>query len=155
MPTAAKKETFSACSDPCVFFPLAAGGVYPKTRVWGSREKILPSFSATGQLRIELRRGCGNSSGKTTAGSALDYNGNTQTKTDSTGTGTYTWDFENRLISVALPGTGGTVSFKYDPFGRRIYKSSSAGTSIYAYDQSNLVEETNGAGTGRRALPAG
>ena len=53
-----------------------------------------------------------------------DYNGNTQTKTDSTGTTTYTWDFENRLISVALPGTGGTVSFKYDPFGRRIYKSS-------------------------------
>jgi hypothetical protein len=24
--------------------------------------------------------------------------------------------------------------FKYDPFGRRIYKSSSSGTSIYAYD---------------------
>jgi Tfp pilus assembly protein FimT len=39
------------------------------------------------------------------------------------------------------------VSFKYDPFGRRIEKSSSSGTSIYAYDQSNLVEETNGAGT--------
>src|SRR4030088_1668906 len=30
----------------------------------------------------------------------------------------YTWDFENRLTSVILPGTGGTVSFKYDPFGR-------------------------------------
>lgn len=25
-------------------------------------------------------------------------------------------------------------SFKYDPFGHRIYKSSSAGTSIYAYN---------------------
>ena len=25
-------------------------------------------------------------------------------------------------------------TFKYDPFGRRIYKSSSSGTSIYAYD---------------------
>src|SRR5712691_4632004 len=34
-------------------------------------------------------------------------------------------------------------SFKYDPFGRRIYKSSSSGTSIYAYDADNLVEETN------------
>jgi hypothetical protein len=32
------------------------------------------------------------------------------------------------------------VSFKYDPFGRRIYKSSSSGTSIYAYDSDNLVE---------------
>ncbi|HEX2710931.1 MAG TPA: RHS repeat-associated core domain-containing protein [Candidatus Acidoferrales bacterium] len=39
-----------------------------------------------------------------------------------------------------------TVSFKYDPFGRRIYKSSSAGTSIYAYDGVNLIEETNASG---------
>jgi len=50
------------------------------------------------------------------------------------------------LTSVTLPGSGGTVSFKYDPFGRRIYKSSSSGTSIYAYDGSNLIEETNGTG---------
>jgi len=32
------------------------------------------------------------------------------------------------------------------PFGRRIEKSSSAGTSIYAYDGDNLVEETNSSG---------
>ena len=38
------------------------------------------------------------------------------------------------------------LSFKYDPFGRRIYKSSSSGTSIYAYDADNLVEETNASG---------
>jgi YD repeat-containing protein len=42
--------------------------------------------------------------------------------------------------------SGGTVSFKYDPFGRRIYKSSTSGTSIYAYDKDNLIEETNGSG---------
>ena len=35
------------------------------------------------------------------------------------------------------------VTFKYDPFGRRIYKSSSSATSIYAYDGYNLAEETN------------
>jgi RHS repeat-associated protein len=40
----------------------------------------------------------------------------------------------------------GFASFKYDPFGRRIYKSSSSGTSIYAYDGDNLIEETNAAG---------
>jgi RHS repeat-associated protein len=39
-----------------------------------------------------------------------------------------------------------TNSFKYDPFGRRIYKSSSSGTSVYAYDGANLIEETNVAG---------
>jgi hypothetical protein len=37
-------------------------------------------------------------------------------------------------------------TFKYDPFGRRVYKSSSIGTSVYAYDGDNLVEETNAAG---------
>ena len=76
-----------------------------------------------------------------------DLNGNTTTKTDSSGTTTYAWDFENRLTSVTLPGSGGTVSFiKYDPFGRRIYKSSSAATSIFAYDGHNLIEETNSSG---------
>ena len=38
------------------------------------------------------------------------------------------------------------VTFKYDPFGRRIYKSSSSGTSIYAYDDNDLIEETNASG---------
>jgi RHS repeat-associated protein len=146
MLTAAKEAKFSACTDSCVFFPLAAGGVYPKTRVWGSSEKTLHCFSATAQLRIELRRGCEKSSGKTTAGSALDYNGNTQTKVVGSNTTSYAWDFENRMSSVTLPGSGGTVSFKYDPFGRRIYKSSSSGTSVFAYDGDNLIEETNSSG---------
>ncbi len=76
-----------------------------------------------------------------------DNNGNTLNKTDSTGTTSYTWDFENRLMSVTLPGTGGTVTFKYDPMGRRIYKSFSAGTtSVYAYDGDDLIEETNASG---------
>ena len=38
------------------------------------------------------------------------------------------------------------MSFKYDPFGRRIYKSSSSGTSIYVYEGYNLIEETNSTG---------
>jgi YD repeat-containing protein len=70
----------------------------------------------------------------------------------------YVWDYENRLAQVTLPGNGGAVSFKYDPFGRRIYKSSSAGTSIFAYDArfasrtdlrdgDNLIEEVNASGT--------
>jgi len=75
-----------------------------------------------------------------------DSNGNTQTSVTGSNTTTYAWDFENRLTSVTLPGTGGTVSFKYDPLGRRIYKSSSSGTSVYAYDGENLIEETNSSG---------
>jgi len=75
-----------------------------------------------------------------------DNNGNTQTKVVGTNTTSYAWDFENRMSSVTLPGSGGTVSFAYDPFGRRIKKVSSAGTSIFAYDGDNLIEETNSSG---------
>ena len=45
------------------------------------------------------------------------------------------------------------MSFKYDPFGRRIYKSSISGTSIYAYDGDNLIEETNASGTAVARYP--
>ena len=45
-----------------------------------------------------------------------------------------------------LSGMAGTDSFKYDPFVRRVYKSSSSGTTIYAYDGDNLIEETNATG---------
>jgi len=91
-----------------------------------------------------------NSSNELTAMTGATYtydnNGNTLTKVVGSNTTTNTWDFENRLTSVTLPGSGGTVSFKYDPFGRRVYKSSST-TSIFAYDGDNLIEETNSSGT--------
>lgn len=73
-----------------------------------------------------------------------DNNGNLLTKTDSTGTTTYTWDFEDRLTSISLPGE--TVNFKYDPFGRRIYKSSSTSTRIYTYDGTDITEVLDGNG---------
>jgi RHS repeat-associated protein len=41
---------------------------------------------------------------------------------------------------------GSGVTFKYDPFGRRIEKTTSSTTSIYAYDHENVIEETNAAG---------
>jgi RHS repeat-associated protein len=80
-----------------------------------------------------------------------DNNGNTLTKTDSTGSRTYGWDFENRLASVVLPGTGGTVTFTYDPFGRRIQKAftqnSTTAVTNYVYDGSNVIEEVGGSGS--------
>ena len=77
---------------------------------------------------------------------AYDNNGNTTSRTTSAGTTSYTWDFENRLTSVVLPGAGGTVYFRYDPFGRRIYKSSPAGTNVYVYDGNNVIQELGGSG---------
>jgi RHS repeat-associated protein len=81
-----------------------------------------------------------------------DKNGELKTKVDSTGTTTYTWDttYRNLLTSIALPGTGGTVSFRYDPFGRRIQKSGPAGTTNYLYDGSdiraNVIEAVDNSG---------
>ena len=43
---------------------------------------------------------------------AYDNNGNTLTKTDSNGVTGYSWDYENRLTSVTLPASGGTVMFR-------------------------------------------
>jgi len=79
--------------------------------------------------------------------SRRDNNGNTATKVDSNGTTTYAWDSQNRLASVTLPGSGGTVTFKYDPFGRRIQKVSPAGTTNYLYDGANVIEEVDSTGT--------
>jgi YD repeat-containing protein len=76
-----------------------------------------------------------------------DYNGNITLMTDSAGSTTYAWDYENRLTSVTLPGTGGTVTFKYDPFGRRIEKISPTTTSIFVYDGDNLVQTMNSTGS--------
>src|SRR5207253_3580957 len=40
-----------------------------------------------------------------------------------------------------------TVTFRYDPFGRRIQKLSASGTSNYLYDGANLLEELDATGT--------
>jgi RHS repeat-associated protein len=46
-----------------------------------------------------------------------------------------------------VPGTnGGTTTFKYDPFGRRIQKSGPLGTANYLYEGMNSVEEVDDAG---------
>jgi RHS repeat-associated protein len=74
---------------------------------------------------------------------AYDANGNTLT--DAQGR-SYTWDFENRLTQAVVPGTG-TVAFKYDPFGRRIYKSSPSFTGIFVYDGDDLIETLGPGGT--------
>jgi hypothetical protein len=82
MLTAAKEGTFSASSDPCVFFPLAADGVCQKTRVWGSKPENVHCSRAIGPLKVELRWGCDGSSVKTAVGSGVNF------KYDPAGRGT-------------------------------------------------------------------
>jgi len=76
-------------------------------------------------------------------GFSYDANGNTL----SDASASFTWDFENRLTQAVVPGTnGGTTTFKYDPFGRRIQKSGPLGTTNYLYDGANLLEELDSSG---------
>jgi RHS repeat-associated protein len=79
--------------------------------------------------------------------STYDANGNTLS--DPSGK-SYSWDFENRLVQAIVPGTnGGTTTFRYDPFGRRIQKSGPLGTTNYLYDGTNggnVIEEVDSTG---------
>jgi YD repeat-containing protein len=59
----------------------------------------------------------------------------------------FAWDFENRLVQTMVPEqNGGTTTFEYDPFGRRIQKSGPLGTTNYLYDGWDLIEEVDNAG---------
>jgi RHS repeat-associated protein len=89
--------------------------------------------------------------------SVANYNYNSSNELTSNSTGSYTydkdgemltrpdgtqfsWDYENRLSQAVLPSGGGTVTFYYDPFGRRIQKSGPLGITNYFYDGPNILE---------------
>jgi RHS repeat-associated protein len=86
----------------------------------------------------------------TNASYTYDKNGNTLTRVDSTGTTSYTWDYQNHLTKVTLPGTGGSTTYEYDPWGRRVQKAvtvnSVTTTTNYVYDGANILEELDTSG---------
>ncbi len=59
----------------------------------------------------------------------------------SDGTNTYTWNARNQLIAIS---GGTTVSFAYDPFGRRSTRTVGGTTTKYLYDGLNTVQELDG-----------
>lgn len=79
----------------------------------------------------------------TAATYTYDNNGSQLTRLDGAGTRMLTWDFENRLQQVTLPG-GLTTTHKYDALGRRIQRTTSAGADErYVYDGSDVVADLN------------
>jgi RHS repeat-associated protein len=78
---------------------------------------------------------------------AFDGNGNlisqAATQNGSISTTTYSYDLDNRLRQVGLPG-GRFDSFEYDADGLRTYKVDSAGATNYLLDGPSVVAEYEG-----------
>jgi hypothetical protein len=89
--------------------PLAASGVYPKTRVWGSKPENMPCSSAIEPLKIELHWGCGESSGKTAVGSGVTFKydpmGRRIEKVSPTFTSIFAYDGDNLVETTNSGGT--------------------------------------------------
>ena len=68
-------------------------------------------------------------------GMSYDANGNTTQK----GAQHFTYDYRSRLISAESPNA--TISYKYDPFGRRVEKTTGSSTTKYFYDFNQVIEE--------------
>ncbi len=72
-------------------------------------------------------------------------------KIDSSGTTSYFYDYENRLVQLVTPNSQ-FVTYKYDPFGRRIEKSiadtvtGTVTTMRYVYDREDVLFELDGSG---------
>ena len=78
-----------------------------------------------------------------------DVNGNLSSKTAKVasactgGITSYTWDAEDRLERIDLPG-GGFAEYRYDGLGRRIEKDVSGTITRYIYDGSAILLEYDG-----------
>ncbi len=66
-------------------------------------------------------------------------------KIDSSGTTSYAYDSENRLVQLTTTNSQ-LVTYKYDPFGRRIEKSVNGVITRYVYDREDILFELDGSG---------
>ncbi len=69
-----------------------------------------------------------------------DVNGNRT----SDGSNSFAYNGAHRLMNI---NGGSTAAYKYDPLGRRIEKTTAAGTVKYYYLDNNVIEERDGSGT--------
>ena len=81
-----------------------------------------------------------------TAVSGTNYTYSARGDLTGDGTWTYGYDYEGHLVSASK--TGETVTYKYDPLGRRIEKDiNGVAAAKYVYSGKNLIEERNGTGS--------
>ena len=74
-----------------------------------------------------------------------DDNGNTISKTVADSVTNYSYDIDNRLLSVEEDGVV-VGSYYYDPFGRRLWKDVNGTKTYFHYADEGLVAEADGLG---------
>jgi RHS repeat-associated protein len=85
-----------------------------------------------------------------------DNNGNLtgQTHKITSAYTAYAYTTENQLKQVTLPDNS-IVTFKYDPLGRRIEKTTPAGTFRYVYDNEDIIAVLDGNNTQTQTITHG
>ncbi len=107
----------------------------------GSGNISLNFTAITNNPQINAVEVLGGSSTQLTT-NTFDPNGNLRTATNWMGTTTYTWDSENRLLSVAN-GLNGIETYTYASDGMRRQKVTSAQTNNIIWDGANVLQERN------------
>lgn len=77
--------------------------------------------------------------------SGYSNDGNPSTVAGGGITRTLTYDYDNRVKTLAY-SSGGTDTFRYDGDGKRVEKIDASGTTRFVYDGSTVVAETDGSG---------
>jgi RHS repeat-associated protein len=103
----------------------------------GNRQRMIVNDSSTTYISNEMNEYT-SISGQSDP--VYDHNGNLINGENFT----YQYDIENRLTSV---NGGAIATYRYDPLGRRISKTTSSGTTNYVYDGDKVIEEWEGSET--------
>ena len=73
---------------------------------------------------------------------AYDLNGNLIQKVEGSDTWTYEWNAENQLTRVRTNGVE-VARYAYDPSGRRVERTANATTTLWSYQDRDILRETS------------
>ncbi|MHB8875653.1 MAG: RHS repeat-associated core domain-containing protein [Myxococcaceae bacterium] len=82
----------------------------------------------------------------TTTAYGYDRSGNLLSETTGAAVKSYTWDLDNRLRAVTLPGGGGVSSYEYDANGLRVKKVEGGVVTRFVLDGASVFEELDSLG---------
>jgi RHS repeat-associated protein len=112
---------------------------------WGNRTGVWNATSGGTQIQSISLQGSGgiptNQIASVTAGSTLNYSYDAAGNVTNDGVHSYTYDSENRLVSV---GSGSTATYAYDDQNRRYNKTVGSTVTHYVWDGSQVIAEHNG-----------